>query len=398
MINSKKNNNVNKATLNYNTLVLILGLAGFTSAADNWFISPVLPAIAAGFSIPTYKAGLILTAYMIPYGAMQPVYGFFSDTFSKIKVLKIILSGFAIGTLGCAFSQSILILCIFRTITGFFAAGIIAVSLGFIGDTFPPSNRQFYVGKFMGMVFLGQGLSAGLGGTFARYITWRISFVLFVILSIFSIMLLSKIKEKNTHLGADEANSKFLPEVKKAILDPKGKIIFSLAPAAGFTLLGIYSYIGAFLHDAINLNYLWCGIITMFFGFSGLLAGRIVGKLESKIGRHKLILLGLCLGIFSTLTLRFLPNIFTTLIVVIILGFAYIFVQSTIATMAFEVPSKAKGLPSGLIGLGLFGGGGIGSSFSGFILSKTNYSELWICFTILMILLTLIVYKIDFNK
>lgn len=397
MINFKKTSRVNKTTLNYNTLVLFLGLAGFTSAADNWFISPVLPAIAAGFNIPTYKAGLILTSYMIPYGVMQPVYGFFSDTFSKIKVLKIILSGFTIGTLGCAFSQSIFMLCIFRTITGFFAAGIIAVSLGFIGDTVPSSSRQVYVGKFMGMVFLGQGLSAGLGGTFARYITWRISFILFVILSIFSILLLSNITEKNINLDADLENSKFFSEVKKAILDPKGKIIFSLAPAAGFTLLGIYSYIGAFLHDTIGLNYLWCGIITMFFGFSGLLAGKIVGKLESRIGRHKLIILGLCLGIFSTLTLRLLPNIFTTSIVIILLGFAYIFVQSTIATMAFEVPSKAKGLPSGLIGLGLFGGGGLGSSFSGFILARTNYNALWISFTILMILLTLIVYKIDFN-
>lgn len=131
-------------TKTYQKLVLILGLAGFVSAADNWFVSPSLSAIAAGFSTSVAMAGSILTAYMIPYGLMQPIYGFFGDQRNKIKLLRTIVFGLAIGTAGSALSKSLPVLCIWRVLTGFFAAGIIAVSLSLIGAW---SQRQ--ISRFM---------------------------------------------------------------------------------------------------------------------------------------------------------------------------------------------------------------------------------------------------------
>ncbi|MDD3224750.1 MAG: MFS transporter [Clostridium sp.] len=74
---------INKVNINSYTLVLILGFSGFVSADDNWFVSPAILAIASDFSISVSMDGSILTAYMLPYGVMQPVYGFFSDRFSQ---------------------------------------------------------------------------------------------------------------------------------------------------------------------------------------------------------------------------------------------------------------------------------------------------------------------------
>lgn len=113
-------------------LVWILGFTGFISAADNWIVSPILPAIASGFSISVAQVGTILTAYLIPYGLMQPVYGFLSDRLGKARVLQWIICGLAAGTIGCAITPSLWILCFWRMVTGFFAAGVIAVSLAFI--------------------------------------------------------------------------------------------------------------------------------------------------------------------------------------------------------------------------------------------------------------------------
>lgn len=55
------------------TLVAVLGLAGFISAADNWIVSPVLPAIAAGLGVSIPMAGIVFTAYMVPYGSYECV-------------------------------------------------------------------------------------------------------------------------------------------------------------------------------------------------------------------------------------------------------------------------------------------------------------------------------------
>lgn len=386
--------NQKSVTLSHDTLILILGLSGFISAADNWFISPVLPAIASDFDVSISKAGIMLTAYMIPYGIMQPVYGFFSDRFSKARILQLIVFGFTLGTAGCVIAPSFWILCIWRFLTGFFAAGIIAVSLALIGDTVPTLKRQMYVGKFMGIVFLGQGLSAGLGGTLAKFISWRMAFAFFVIISICAIILLFKL-EPNVVVPVKR---NFFTEIKYIVLASKQRIIFPLAFIAGFLLLGLYSYLGAFLHDVIELDYLQCGVIIMFYGLACLLAGTQIGKLVLKIGHQKTVMLGGLFALITALFLTFLPYLQAALIATISLGFGYIFIQSTLATMAFDVVTETKGLPSGLIGLGLFSGGGLGSFFSSWLISQISYKSLWMIFAIGIALFIFSINRLSFDN
>ncbi len=380
--------------LKYDMLIIILGIGGFISAADNWFVSPILPAIASEFNASIPRTGIILTLYMIPYGTMQPIYGYFSDCYSKVKILKLIICGFALGTCGCALSSSLFVLCIWRTVTGFFAAGIIAISLALIGDIIPVSKRQIYVGKFMGIVFLGQGFSAGLGGTLAKYVSWRVPFIFFVVAAICTVFLLFTIPKDNV-VTVDE---KFFIKVKYVLLTPNGKIIFPMALIVGCLLLGLYSYLGAFFYHIIGLDYMECGVIVMFYGFACLIAGSIIGKLSVKIGCKNVIILGEIFALMATLFLIFFHCWQMGLVATITLGVGYIFVQSTLATMAFDVASDAKGLASGLIGFGLFCGGGIGSAFSGFVISKTSYQLLWIIFFVFILSFIFITYKIRFNN
>ena len=158
-------------------LILVLGMAGFVSAADNWVVSALLPAVAADFGTGIATAAGVLTAYLVPYGVMQPVYGHLADRFGKASVLRCILAGLTLATVGCVLAPALGWLMVCRFVAGFFAAGIIAVSLAMIGDETAPSRRPQGVGMFMGMVFLGQGFSAGIGGFLADWLDWRMMFV-----------------------------------------------------------------------------------------------------------------------------------------------------------------------------------------------------------------------------
>ncbi|MDR3541035.1 MAG: hypothetical protein P4L69_08765 [Desulfosporosinus sp.] len=42
--------------------LLMLGLAGFTVMADNWVVSPILPAISSSFNVATIQAGILITS------------------------------------------------------------------------------------------------------------------------------------------------------------------------------------------------------------------------------------------------------------------------------------------------------------------------------------------------
>ena len=83
-------------------VVLTLGFCGLVSAADNWFVSPALPAIAQTLAVAPSVVTVILTAYLVPYGALQPVCGAIGDRVGRVRLLRVIVAGLAAGTLACA--------------------------------------------------------------------------------------------------------------------------------------------------------------------------------------------------------------------------------------------------------------------------------------------------------
>jgi MFS family permease len=98
---------------------------------------------------------VIVSAYTIPYGLFQLVYGPLSDRIGKLKVITGAMAAFAVGTAACAFVPNIAILALLRFLTGMVAAGIIPVSLAYIGDNFrlrrtANSNRKVSKWSYIG--------------------------------------------------------------------------------------------------------------------------------------------------------------------------------------------------------------------------------------------------------
>ena len=160
-------------------VVYTLGFCGLVSAADNWFVSPALPAIANELGVAASAATIVLTAYLVPYGLLQPVCGTLGDRFGRLRVLHVIVAGLAAGPFLCAVPPTLPLLVAARVITGCFAAGIIAVSQAHVGDVVGPERRGAAVGVLMGITFTGQGLSSGLGGIITDLMSWRAAFACF---------------------------------------------------------------------------------------------------------------------------------------------------------------------------------------------------------------------------
>lgn len=151
-------------------ILLILGLAGFVTMADNWVVSPILPSIAQNLNVDVTSASVIISAYMLPFGLFQLLYGYLAERFGKKQVITFSISMFTITTTLCAFSVALPDLTAYRALTGMFAAAVMPVSLALIGDLFPIEERQSAIGTFMGISFLGQGLSMAIGGSIAYFL------------------------------------------------------------------------------------------------------------------------------------------------------------------------------------------------------------------------------------
>lgn len=147
-----------------NKILLILGLNGFIVMADNWVVSPLLPAISGSLGVAVTNAGLLITAYMIPFGIFQLIFGPLADRFGKKLIINISMIVFTLATALCVVGSSLTDLGIYRALTGIFAASVMPTSLALIGDIFPMKERQSAIGTFMGIAYLGQGMSMAIGG------------------------------------------------------------------------------------------------------------------------------------------------------------------------------------------------------------------------------------------
>src|SRR6266542_6932926 len=123
-------------------LLIVLQAAVFMVYAETGVIAPLLPAMAAELHTTIATAGLLITAYALPYAVFQLVYGPLADRFSRQRVMGVALGLFALGTLISGFVPSLGALILVRVCTGAAAAGVIPVAIAYLSDAVPYAERQ----------------------------------------------------------------------------------------------------------------------------------------------------------------------------------------------------------------------------------------------------------------
>ena len=138
---------------------------------------------------------------------------------------------------------------------------------------------------------------------------------------------------------------------------------------------------GTFLAEKCGLASTQAGLLMMFYGLACLAGGSLSGRIGAARGQAGVILVGEVSGIAacallaaSTLTGSWAP----ALIAAACLGLGYILVQPTLVALSMDVGPGRAGLCTGLIGLGVFAGGGVGSVIGGSVIGAGGYLALWL--------------------
>src|SRR6185295_13486225 len=172
--------------------LIVLGMAAFMVQADARVIDPLLHVVATEFHTTLPAAALVISAYALPYGLFQLLYGPVGDRVGKVRVIAGCLALFSFGTFACAFVPTIAVFALLRFLTGVAAAAVIPMSLGHIGDTFPYQDRQIALARFMSALMIGQIVGSTLGGLFGEYLGWRYIFVVFGVVALAVSMLIAR--------------------------------------------------------------------------------------------------------------------------------------------------------------------------------------------------------------
>lgn len=122
-------------------------------------------------------ASWITTSYLITSTAFQPLYGSLSDVLGRRKCTFAASAFFGLGCLGCSIAPNILILNIFRGITGIGGGGLITLSTIVNSDIVHSRKRGLFQACQNLLLGFGAICGASSGGTIATYYGWRWCFL-----------------------------------------------------------------------------------------------------------------------------------------------------------------------------------------------------------------------------
>jgi len=377
--------------VNVRRLILVLGLAGFIVMADNWVVSPLLPTVAREFSVDPARAGVLIAAYMLPFGLFQLLYGPLADRFGKLRVVTISLALFTVATALCASATGLADLTAFRALTGVFAAATVPVSLALISDLVPMQGRQKAIATFMGIAFLGQATSMTIGGTIAALTSWRGVFIVYAAVAVVIVIALFVTTRGMAAQLKGDPNSEFLRPYGRLLAHAPSLRTYLVVFAEGLLILGSFSYAGAYADKALGLQTFAIGLLMAVFGIGVIGGSRLSGRLAQRIGRPRLVALGLGSAAAGDFLLAVLGSHLAAFAVgILLLGLGFMFAHSSLLTTATQFAEKARGAAMSLIAFAFMVGGSLGTMLGGRIILGASYRDLYLSFGVALVALSVI--------
>ena len=112
--------------------------------------------------------GLIVPAYLIPYGIATLAYGILADRIGIHRVMFASLAAFSALTILTATAQSIEQLALWRIVTGIGASGVVPLALTLVGRLYPYERRGTPRWPFTGLPRRRSALRAATGAAPGR--------------------------------------------------------------------------------------------------------------------------------------------------------------------------------------------------------------------------------------
>ncbi|MGM0365185.1 MAG: MFS transporter [Actinomycetota bacterium] len=158
-------------------ILAAIAVGSFMAPLDSSMVNIALPRISSYFGTGLGQVEWVLISYLLVISSLLLVLGRLGDLLGHKKVYNAGFIVFISGSLLCAFSPSLLMLIIFRTIQAAGAAMLMAMGPAIITICSPSESRGRYLGLMAAAVYI--ALSAGplLGGFLTTFFGWRSIFI-----------------------------------------------------------------------------------------------------------------------------------------------------------------------------------------------------------------------------
>ena len=272
----------------------LLGLAGFASMASMRICDTMLVVLGQEFHVSTGDASAVVSVFAVVYGILQLFYGPLGERFGKLRVVSLAVSACAIISAITAMSMSLPMLVIMRGFMGAAAAGIIPLSMAWVGDQVPYERRQETLAKLMSATVLGMMSGLWFGGFAADTVGWRGAFVLLsVMFGLAAVLLLRRLRRqsKTVSLAAPGLWAAFRL-TGQLLSTTRVRLVMSVTATEGALVFGAMAFMPTHLHQQYGLSVVAAGSVMMLYGLGGLLYSQMARRWLAWLGERGLVRTG----------------------------------------------------------------------------------------------------------
>ena len=362
--------------------IALLSLAAFASAASLRVSDPLLRQLASDFGTTTGKAGQAIYAFSVAYGLFQALYGPLGDRYGKYRLVALATLGCIIGSAGASLAISFGWLLFFRALAGATAAGIIPLSMAWIGDSVSYEHRQSTLARFLSGQILGVIGGQLIGGLFADTLGWRWGFVfLTAVYFVVGVLLLAE-HRKNASTQAGPASSvhqtvPFLAQMLSVLRIGWARRVLVTVSLEGMALFGALAFVPSYLHSRFGVSLIAAGTILGGFGVGGLSYTFVAKRLVSRLGERGLALGGGLLLGFAFLLLFLATKWFLTVPACFVAGLGFYMLHNTLQTNATQMAPNARGTAVSLFASAFFLGQSVGVAAAAVVVDSASASLLF---------------------
>lgn len=348
-------------------LIRILSAAAFLVFFQANMIAPLIPRLSSTFGVSDQTIGLIIPAYMIPYGIAALFYNLLSDYLGRRRIMLASLLAFVVLTILTATAQSASQMIFWRLLTGLGASGVVPLALALMGAFFPFEERGRPLGWLFGAIAGGVAFGSTVGVILEPFIGWR---MLFIGVGAAAAVVLGLLLPYRSLLGGPAAG---LPLSLRGLFVGYGSLLENRHSLStyGYVLLnsifatGVYTWLGVYFARGYALEEVGIGLALLGYGIPGLLFGPIIGRAADRWGRRWLIPAGLGISGIGAAILAFDIPLVVAAIAVTILSLGYDMTQPLLAGIVTSLGGKRIGQAMGLNVFTIFIGSGLGSLLFG---------------------------------
>ncbi len=293
--------------------IICLSLAAVGSGAALRVNDALLPSLANAFMVDVGTAAQVTSVFAVAYGVSQLLFGPLGERWGKYRVIAWACVACAIVSVMCATTNDFTMLRVMRGLAGACAAGIIPLSMAWIGDVVDYEDRQPVLARFL----IGQivGLSAGvwLGGFTADHWSWRVPYwmlaIYFVIIGGLLLALDRKlpISARATRRSERSALHGLVEDFRHVLEMRWARVILLSVFLEGALLYGPFTFIALHMHRQFDMSLSAAGALVMLFGLGGFVFAIGSRRLVRRLGETGLAGFGGVLLVASLLLIAFAP-------------------------------------------------------------------------------------------